>query len=253
MLAWRYTGAQRRGGGAVWRDGPVDVRALGVGHLAAVEQAVEALHVEALARRGPWALTADGPGRVRLHGPGGPIAGINVHLEADGWAADVVTAADGVVAFDPPAGEVRAGATAPGAGIALVAPGSQRLAMAGPAELVATVVPRAAEHDDGDHDGPADDDDHHDHHPADDDVVDDRHRHDVPTTSSTTTTTITADHEHHAPPPPPPTSGRRPTAPPDVPPHLPPTGAGSRDVARLGAWLFALGSLATCVARRRAH
>ena len=141
VLAWRYTGAQRRGGGAVWRDGPADVRALGVGHLVAVEQAVEALHVEALARRGPWALTADGPGRVRLHGPGGPIAGIGVHLAADGWAADVVTAADGVVAFDPPAGEVRASATAPGAGIALVAPGSQRLAMAGPAELVVTVVP----------------------------------------------------------------------------------------------------------------
>ena len=248
VLAWRYTGAQRRGGGAVWRDGPADVRALGVGHLVAVEQAVEALHVEALARRGPWALTADGPGRVRLHGPGGPIAGIGVHLAADGWAADVVTAADGVVAFDPPAGEVRASATAPGAGIALVAPGSQRLAMAGPAELVVTVVPAP---------------------PSTTTTV-------PPTTTSTTTTTtvpptstsstiaivttvpptsttttttsVTAthhDYHHHRPADAPP--------PPDVPPGLPPTGTGSRDVARLGAWLFALGSVVTCLARRRAH
>jgi hypothetical protein len=44
-----------------------------------------------------------------------------------------------------------------------------------------------------------------------------------------------------------------PTVPPDLPPHLPPTGGAGRDVARLGAWLFALGSLAICVARRRAQ
>ena len=69
VLAWRYTGAQRRGGGAVRRDGPVDVRALGVGHLTDVEQAVEALRVEAQERRGPWALAADGPGACACTAP----------------------------------------------------------------------------------------------------------------------------------------------------------------------------------------
>jgi hypothetical protein len=197
VLAWRYTGAQRRGGGAVWRDGPPDVRALGVGRLGAVEHAIEALHAEATARRGPWALTADGPGGVHLHGPGGPIAGITVHLEAGTWSADVVTDVDGVAAFVPPDGEVRASVAGPGAGVVLVAPGSQRVAVAGPAALVVAMVP-------------------------------------APPT--TTTTTI------------PPT-----TSPPDVPPGLPPTGVGSRDVTRIGAWLFALGSLATCLARRRAQ
>jgi hypothetical protein len=257
VLAWRYTGAQRRGGGMVWRDGPVDVRALGVGHLVAVEQAVEALHVEAQARHGPWLLTADGAGRVRLHGPGGPIAGVVVHLEADGWAADVVTAADGVAAFDPPGDEVRASATGPGAGIALVAPGSQRLAVAGPAELVATVVPGS---------------------PPTTTVPPTTTTTTTtvpPTTSTTTSTTIPTPTTSStsttaattttlpttsspaittAPPPtaPPPTMPP-PTVPPDLPPHLPPTGGAGRDVARLGAWLFALGSLAICVARRRAQ
>ena len=102
----------------MWRDGPVEVRALGVGRLVDVEQAVEALHAEALARRGP--VGADRPtdrgAACACDGPGGPIAGVAVHLAADGWSADVVTDADGVAAFDPPAGEVRASATAPGAG-----------------------------------------------------------------------------------------------------------------------------------------
>ncbi len=85
VLAWRYTGAQRRGGGPVWRDGPVDVRALGVGHLVAVEGAVDELHAEAVARRGPWTMEAAGLGAVRVAGPGGPIAGVSVRF-TDGAA-----------------------------------------------------------------------------------------------------------------------------------------------------------------------
>jgi hypothetical protein len=241
VLAWRYTGAQRRGGGEVWRDGPVDVRALGVGRLGAVEQAVEASHAEAQARRGPWSLSADGPGRVRLVGPGGPIAGVTVHLDADGWSADVVTDADGAAAFAPPPGEVRATAAAPGDGIALVAPGSQRLVVAGPGDVAAALVPPpptstttttvAA----------------------------------TTSTSSTTTTTVpaTSTTTSTMPPPPPSTSTTTietttttsvptTTVPPEVPP-LPPTGARSRDVARIGAWVFAAGALARRLARRRAH
>ena len=170
-----------------------------------------------------------------------------MHLAADGWAADVVTAADGVAAFDPPAGEVRASAAAPGAGIALVAPGSQRLAMAGPAEVLATVVPA----------------------PPTTTITTTTTTTTVPPTTTTTTTipptttastiaivttvpttssTTTTSTTTTTPSAPPPTTG-----PPDAPPHLPPTGTGSRDVARLGAWLFALGSVATGIARRRAH
>jgi hypothetical protein len=241
VLAWRFTGAERRGGGAVVRDGPVDVRALGVGRLVDVEQAVATLHAEAVARRGPWTLRAERPGRVALSGPGGPIAGVAVRLEADGWSTDVVTGADGSATFDQPAGELRATATGPGGGIALVAPGSQRLAMPGPAELLTALVP-----------APPTTPTSTSTSTTTTTTVAPTTTTTVPPTSTTTTSTTTTTTTTTVPPPTitvPPTTTTTTTA----PPHLPPTGAGSRDVARVGAWLFALGAVATRLARRRAQ
>ena len=246
ILAWRATGAQRRGGGPVWRDGSVDVRALGVGHLAAVEAAVDALWAEAVARLGPWTLTPSGIGAVRLAGPAGPIGGIAVTFSAEGWRVDATTGDDGVAAVTVPAGvvDVAASAETPGEAIALVAPGSQRLAVPGPAIVLTTAV-----------DVPP-----------------------PPTTSTTTTTPTTSTSTTTLPPPtttpltttiapttsstftttttitsttttlPPTTSP--PTAPP-VPPTLPHTGAATRPIARLASWMFATGALLVMAVGRR--
>lgn len=103
-LAWFHAGATRRGGGPVWADwargfAPVSplephpwnrLPAFGLAHpvglrsggrdLDAAERRVYELHRESIERRGPWTLdplTVDGSHVVtRLHGPGGPIAGL---------------------------------------------------------------------------------------------------------------------------------------------------------------------------------
>jgi hypothetical protein len=244
VLAWRYTDAQRRGGGAVWRDGAPDVRALGIGHLVDIEQAIDALHAEAAARRGPWALTADGPGRVHLDGPGGPIAGITVHFEAAGWSADAVTDVEGVAAFVPPDGEVRASVAAPGSGVVLVAPGSQRLAIAGPDALVVALVPAPPTTTSTTTTTIP---------PTTSTTATSTTTASTPTTSSTTATVPTTTAPPTSSPSTTTTAPPATTAPPGVPPQLPPTGAGSRNVTRVGAWLFALGALLTGLGRRRAQ
>lgn len=261
-LAWRYTAAQRRTGGPVWQGDALEVRVLGVGGMAAVEEAIAALHAEATARRGPWALTdpavADGRATLRLSGPGGPISEAVVRFEGDGgWTADAVTDDTGSAGVVVP-GEVgvrRAWADAPGQAVALVAPGSQRLAAAGPSVLVETSFPAP-----------------------------------VTTTSTTTTTTTTAPPTTAAPttttsaaPPPPtttvaPTTTTQPptattttapitttttttttspptatstTAPAGGPPELPRTGSVTRRISRLAALVFAGGAFAVLAATPR--
>jgi hypothetical protein len=117
-LAWYETGAVRRGGGAVWADPsrgfatitplaptpwsalprlssaqPVGLRAGGT-DLDAAERRVHALHLESIARRGPWSLStptvSDTGLGVRLTGPGGSVAGRPLRFEVR--AGDVVLA-----------------------------------------------------------------------------------------------------------------------------------------------------------------
>lgn len=269
-LAWRYTGAQRRTGGSVWQGDHLEVRVLGVGRLTAVEQAIAALHAEAVARRGPWTLEAfvtdDGEVRVAVHGPGGPIAGVSVGLTGDdGEPVTVTTDAAGVAGARLGDGvrTVRARVAAPGPAVALVAPGSQRLAMPGqPAELTAAVdVPATTTS-----------------------IVTTTSI--ATTTSIVTTTTIAATTSAPAtsatsttatsttapsttsttvPPTPsrpaptttstttsvaPPADSVT-TVPPTVPPTLPRTGLANRAISRLAAVLFLLGALALAVATPR--
>ena len=235
VLSWWYAGAQRRGGGSVWRDPTgttVEVDVVGVGRLAAVEAAVVALRDEATRRRGPWTLTdlavVDGVARVRLSGPGGAVSGVTVALTSGGQTLDVVTDSDGWASTAMTAVDVlTARAQGPGPTIPLTAPGSQRLVIAGPPIAIETsvVVPPPPT-----------------------------------TTSSTTTTTTTttprrprprrrprrgadhdsgADHDDAAP------------TPTTVPATLPRTGDGSRTLARLGAVAFAAGGLLVLLAAPR--
>ena len=147
VLAWRYTGAQRSTGGPVWHGDEVEVRALGVGRLTDVEEAVRRLHAEATGRQGPWAfddlILADGSAAVGITGPGGPIAGVPVTFTGGAWSVVVDTGPDGraAAAIPPDVTALTATADGPGGAVALVAPGSQRLAMAGPPVLLtATAV-----------------------------------------------------------------------------------------------------------------
>ncbi len=233
VLSWWYAGAQRRGGGSVWRDPTgttVEVDVVGLGRLAAVEAAVVALRDEATRRRGPWTLTdlafVDGVARVRLSGPGGAVSGVTVALTSGGQTLDVVTDSDGWASTAMTAVDVlTARAQGPGPTIPLTAPGSQRLVIAGPPIAIETsvVVPPPPT-----------------------------------TTSSTTTTTTTTTAAPTT------TADRAPTTTPastasttepptptTVPATLPRTGDGSRTLARLGAVAFAAGGLLVLLAAPR--
>ena len=138
-LSWWYTGAQRRGGGPVWRDDTVEISVVGLGRLTGIEAAVSALQAEAAQRRGPWALgelaVTDGVASVRLTGPGGPIAGEPVTFTStSGTAARATTDDTGRAAAElaGASGTLQARADGPGSTAALAAPGSQRLVIAGP-------------------------------------------------------------------------------------------------------------------------
>lgn len=284
VLAWRYTDAQRRTGGPVWQGDDIEIRALGVGRLTDVEQAVAALDAEAVARRGPWALTdagvSAGRATVGLTGPGGPIAGVAVQFRGrGGWAASALTQADGSATVDllPDVIDVAATATGPGAAIALVAPRSQRLATPGPAVIVATAVAVPPTSTTSTTEATT----------STTEVTTTTSTTTTSTTTATTTAPPTTAPPTTLPPPPetststtvappttievtsttsttsttpttsvPPTSTSAPPAPPAAPPPptIPRTGAGSRRVTRLGAALFAAGSVAVLVAtpgRRR--
>ena len=191
-LSWWYTGAQRRGGGPVWRDDTVEISVVGVGRLTGIEAAVSALQGEAAQRRGPWALgelaLTDGVASVRLAGPGGPIAGEPVTFTStSGTAAHATTDDTGlaVAVLADAVGTVQARATGPGSTAALAAPGSQRLVVAGPpmaieASLVVppppttttTTLPPTTTTTTDDDDPATDDDDDLDH--------DNQHHHDTP-------------------------------------------------------------------------
>src|SRR5829696_637000 len=144
VLSWRYAGARRRSGGPVWTGERIDVAVVGGPALTDVEADVAALAAEAGARRGPWALVdltaadgADGGGviPVALRGPGGPIAGIEVHVEAGATTSVATTDADGVATVRRDAavtGPVVATASGPGPLVTWSASGSQRLAAPGP-------------------------------------------------------------------------------------------------------------------------
>jgi hypothetical protein len=109
-LAWYETGAVRRGGGAVWADPargfapitprtptpwdalprltlahPIGLRA-GGRDLDGAERRVLQLHLDSIAHRGPWTLSAPRVAgdhlEVRLTGPGGPIPDRPVRLLA---------------------------------------------------------------------------------------------------------------------------------------------------------------------------
>jgi len=151
VLAWRYADAQRRGGGAVWQGEDVDIVVSGGGHLGVVEQTVDALRAEAAQRRGPWTLTADPPTSngdevdvaARLAGPGGLIAGELVTFRAGEATIEATTSDDGIATarFTPrPSGPVTADAAAPGSIVTWSAPGSQRVAVAGPPAELTTAV-----------------------------------------------------------------------------------------------------------------
>jgi hypothetical protein len=258
----------------VWQGGEVEVLALGVGRLVVVEQAVRMLHAEATARRGPWAFTepvvVDGTATVAVGGPGGPIAGVPITFAAGGWSSVVPTGPDGRATAEIPAdaAAVDVTAEAPGPALALVAPGSQRLAMAGPPDLLQATALAP---------------------PATTTTTT------PPTTTTTTTTTTppppttttmptptmppttTADTTTTAVPPTtttgppassapttstpvstttsPPTTTQPPPTTVSSPPTLPRTGGGGRGAVRLGSVLFALGAGAVLVAapRRRAR
>ncbi|MET0457616.1 MAG: hypothetical protein ABW195_00085 [Ilumatobacteraceae bacterium] len=260
VLAWRYTDAQRRTGGPVWQGEDVEVRALGVGRLVDVEQAVGALHAEATARRGPWAfaepVVADGTATVGVAGPSGPIAGVAVTFAAGEWSTVAVTGPDGRAVAEVPADAmaVEVSAQAPGEAVGLVAEASQRLAMAGPPVLLraaalappttsttttTTVPPTTTE------------------------------ALPPPTTTSTTTTTTTTTTTSTTVPPTttttststapttsttttvPATSTSVPATTVASPPTLPRTGRGARGPVRIGSLLFALGAGAVLVAAPR--
>ena len=148
-LAWRYTGAVRRGGGTVWQGDELEVRVLGVGRLTAIETTIAALHAEATARRGPWALTdlavvggvGVGPAR-RDPAARSPASRSRSRTAPAGrpTRVDRTPAGTATVEVPPGATEVAASASAPGPAVALVAPGSQRLATPGPPITVTAVV-----------------------------------------------------------------------------------------------------------------
>jgi hypothetical protein len=273
VLAWRYTGAVRRGGGAVWQGG-ADVRALGVGHLTAVEAAIDALHAEAVARRGPWVLAGAGVGAVSLSGPGGPIGDVAVRFDGDGgWQADAVTDAAGVAAVAvPPGVAVTARAAAPGAAMALTAPGSQRLATPGPDVVVAAAVevPPAPPPPPPPDTAPPPTTSPPSTAPPDAAVPPSTAPPSgaVPPTTSPPDTAPPPDAAAPPPtdtslppsttappppattaPPPPPTSPAPPATAP--PPTLPRTGSAGRTAARAGAWSFAAGAGLVLLASRR--
>ena len=275
VLAWRYAQATRSGGGLVWAGDPVEVAVDGVGRRTDIEQAVIALGAEAAARRGPWTMgdlaVVDGVAAVNVQGPGGPIAGVTVRFElgAESWTADTDDGGRAEVAMTPPGTDATlvVTATAPGPARTFAAPGSQRVAIAGaPIELRAelpivaptttttttlpptpttmppttvppttvppttvppTTVPPTTL---------------------------------APTTTAArtpTTTTLLATTSTLAPTTTaaPTTTLVRPPASPTVPPpstvRLADTGGGSRSVARVGAWLVAVGGLAALAAARR--
>ena len=276
VLAWRYTDARRRTGGPVWQGDDVEVRALGVGRLAEVEDAVRRLDAEATARRGPWAFTelvvADGSAAIGVGGPGGPIAGVPVTFDTGGWSAVAVTGPDGRAVAVGPGGRPgdrghrrgprwgrrprRAGLAAPGHGRPTGRPPRDGARPAGDdddqhdhdAAACDDRHHRAAVDDDRavvEHDddvAAGDDLDHHvvDHHVDDDDVAagDDLDHHADDHHAD--------DHhadDHHA-------DDQATTDALTGPPTLPRTGGSSRGVVRIGSVLFAAGAVAVLIARR---
>ena len=169
-LSWRYADAQRRGGGPVWTGDDVEIGIDGGRRLADVEAAVAALGAEAAARRGPWELVdlavspaQDGTDiRVALRGPGGPVAGVEVRIDAGGSSSTAATDAEGVATVrraGPVAGLVVASASGPGPLVTWSAPGSQRLAVAGSPLVARDRAHRGPAGHDHDHDAPRTDDD----------------------------------------------------------------------------------------------
>ncbi len=263
VLSWRYAGAQRAGGGSVWRGDRVEIAVMDGGRRADIEAAVTALAAEATARQGPWtlsrpAITAGGDGgttiAVRLTGPGGPIGGVVVTFELGSDHVQAPTDPNGVATITAStgvSGPVVATISAPGPLRTYSAPGSQRLAVPStitvrtegvlppPTTTTSTTSTTTTTTT-------------------------------APTTSTTTTTTTattaptstttsststsTSSTISTSPPPPSTTSTTVPptptiaappsTAPPAPPPTLPRTGADGRDVARWASALFAAGSLA---------
>ena len=232
VLSWWYAGAERRGGGAVWRDpsgSTVELDVVGVGRLHAVEAAIAALRDEATRQRGPWALSdlafVDGVARVRLTGPGGPIAGTTVTftsgghtldalIDGDGWAWAVMTAVDVLTARTE----------GPGPTIGLAAPGSQRLVIAGPPTVIEASV-----------DVPPP--------PTTTSTTAPPTTTTAPTTTTSTFPTTTTSTF--------PTTTTEPPPLTTVPATLPRTGDRSRPLTRLGAFAFAAGALLVLLAAPR--
>ncbi|MFV0309998.1 MAG: hypothetical protein ACK5OX_19890 [Desertimonas sp.] len=150
VLAWRYSGAVRSGGGPIWSGGPIAIAVDGVGARDDIEDAVSALGAEASRRRGPWMLAGSAGENpeagdrhdvaVTLSGPGGPIADVVVTFEHRGGSVEAITDGQGVArvdvdgdAGDDASGAVVARVSSPGPAQTWSAPGSQRVAIAGPA------------------------------------------------------------------------------------------------------------------------
>ena len=232
VLSWWYAGARRRSGGPVWRDptgSAIELDVVGVGRLGGIEAAVHGLREESTRQRGPWELSdlasVDGVARVRVTGPGGPISGAVVTFTSGDASLDAVTDTDGLASAPITVIDVLvAQAQSPGPTIALAAPGSQRLVMAGPPITIeaSLVVPRP---------------------PTTTTTI-------PPTTTIPTTTTI-----------PPtttttssttlPTTTTPASTPTTVPATLPRTGDGGRTLTRVGAVAFAGGALLVLLAAPR--